>query len=344
MASGSGIGATIMYGEETTWGTPVTPNKSPEIDSETIDLNKTFLQGFGLHGGGSFPRASRRRASRREVTGTLMLELATRGMGMLIKHVLGSSVVTPTALTAPAYKQVHQVGTTDGMGMTWQVVRPQTDGTNWPFTFNGVKILDMELTVSDGALVTITLTLDGKDQTTATAAASYSPIAATQVFGFADATVFTVGGTASTTSGVVSIATGVPVVSIVKSFKLKLTRSTANARFGVGNGGVKAQQIINGWDVAQVTLDSEWTSHAEFYDRYTAGGIFALQLTLIGDPIGASGSSNTFDIVMPALQIDSAPVHADGPDILGMSVSATILDDGVNNPLQITIISGDATL
>jgi len=349
MTSGTGLGASLAFGlESSPWGTAVTPTKFPEVISESpIKLDKTFLQGLGLRGGGYMPRSAQNKEVKRQVTGGWSMNVFTKGMGLLWQACVGSygqANATPALLVTPAYKAIHQVGVTDGYGLTVQMGRPQTDGTVKPFTYSGCKIVAWELTISAGGLHTLNLTIDGKDGVTATALTTYTPIAGNELFSFVDTTVFKLGGTASTTSNVVSVASGVQVTSVVKELKFTGTRGSATDRFGVGFGGVKAEQVNNAWGDIKIALTTEFNSQAEFYDRYTAGTVLPLQCTSIGSAIGASGSNNTLDIIASACKVTSTDITAAGPDILQSTVMMEVLDDGANSPFQLTTISADSAL
>lgn len=344
MASGSGIAGAVMFGAETTWNTPVTVDHSIKVLTETFNLDKTFLQDEGIHGGGYMPLVAGNVETQRSVAGGITMNLPTKGIDLLLKQMLGSNP-TKTLLVTPAYKSIHQVGTTDGYSGTWQVQRPQRNGTIKPFTYQGVKIIGWELTITAGSLVTLSLTFDGADGITATAAATYSLTSGTKAWAFGQGTVLKLGGTASTTSGLVSVASGVQVASIVKEMKITQTRGTSNQDYGVGFGGVKAEQLNNAWGDIKIAMTTEFSSQAEIYDPYIAGTVMPVQLTLLGSAIGASGSVDTFDVIASAAKItDMTGPNISGPDLLQQSLTFTCLDDQANSPFQVVTINSDVTL
>src|SRR5512139_3158159 len=110
MTTGTGLDAQLGFAAEVTVGTAVTVSKFLEFDSESLTYEPTWQEPTGLRVGRKYKRASRLKKSRSSVSGDIQFQYPTRGTGLLWKMALGSSVSAPTALTAPAYKQVHQPG------------------------------------------------------------------------------------------------------------------------------------------------------------------------------------------------------------------------------------------
>lgn len=343
MATGSGLDAQFMAGAETTWGTGVTPDHAFEFLDESLKLDPTFLEPTGLRAGLKYKRASRVSISRRSVSGDFTVEHATKGMGLLWKHALASSVTTPAALTSPAYEQVHTPGDFRGKGLTLQVGRPEpSTGTVRPFTYAGCKVGQWEFTVSDNAIPQLKLTVDGRNEDTATALAAASYLSGSKVYSFANATL-RLGGTATTTSGKTTVTGNTAVATVVTEVSVQGAAPMAGERFGIGNSGLKAEQLENDTPTITGSLNAEF-SKAELYDHYTANDTLPLVLTLTGDAIGASGSSDTLEIILPAVKLKAASPNVGGPDIVSMSCDFEAYSDETNPPIQVRIVSADATL
>jgi hypothetical protein len=343
MATGSGLDAQLVAGQETTWGTAVTPTRAVEFNSENMQYTPTFLEPAGLRVGTTFKRASRVRVARTMVSGDVSFDLATLGMGMFVRQMLGSATSTTTALTAPATKQVHTPGGFLGLSQTLQVGRPQPiDGVVKPFTWSGMKITKWEFTVKDNGTPALKLTYDGQAESTATALVTPAYLAGTTVFAFSQASV-RLGGTVTTTSGVASVSGGTQAVTILDDLTLDGTTGMAVDRFGLGNGGLKAQQLQNAIPTITGKFTGEFNA-TEFYNVFKANTTFPIQFTLTGDPIGASGSSNTFDIILPACKIKTSSPNVSGPDLVKDNIAFEVYSDEVNAPIQITIISADTTV
>src|SRR5258708_14263775 len=86
-----------------------------EFLSETFTFNPNWLDGQGLKSGQAFKRGSRTVQSRFDVQGDLTMEHTSgeaanaiaNSMGFWWKYPLGSTLVTPTVVLAPAYNEVH---------------------------------------------------------------------------------------------------------------------------------------------------------------------------------------------------------------------------------------------
>jgi hypothetical protein len=343
MPTGSGLDAQLMVGAETTWGTAVTPDHALEFNDESLKLDPTFLEPTGLRAGLKYKRASRVSISRRSVSGDITLEHATLGMGLLWKHALASAVTTPTALTAPAYEQVHTPGDFRGKGLTVQVGRPEpSTGTVRPFTYIGCKISQWELTVGDNAIPQLKLTFDGRDEDTTTALAAPSYLSGSKVFSFAHATL-KLGGTASTTSGKTSVTGNSAVATVVTEVSVQGQAPMASDRYGIGNSGLKSEQLENDTPTVTGSLSAEFNK-AELYDHFKNNDTLPLVLSLTGDPIGASGSSDTLEVILPAVKMKAAAPNVGGPDIVAMSTDFEAYSDETNPVIQVRIVSGDASL
>jgi hypothetical protein len=343
MATGSGLDAQFGFKNETTWGTAVTVDHFLEFNSESLSNEPTFLEPTGLRPGVKHKRSNRVRVSRRTMTGDVTLEVATRGMGLLWKHLLGSgSGSTPVQISSTtAYKQIHTPGGFVGLGLTMQVGRPEPSGTVRPFTYAGCKISSWEFSLSDSEVPTLMLNVDGRSEATATALATASYPSGATVFDFSQAAL-TLGGTASTTSGLTSVSGGTAATTIIREFNVRGETPMANERFGLGNAGLKAEQLENDTPTITGTLTAEFNK-TEFYDVFTANTTQPMVLTLTGAEIESSNMI-TLQFLMPAVKIKAANPTVDGPDVVPMNVDFEAYSDETNPVIQIVVISVDTAL
>jgi hypothetical protein len=341
MPSGAGLDAQLGVGVESTWGTGVTPTLFLEFLSESMSMDPTFLDSAGIRAGQRYKRVSRVIQSRKAVSGDFQIEYGTKRMGLLWKHALGSAIVTPTAIVAPAYEQIHTPGDFRGLGLTVQVGRPEPQtATVKPFTYSGCKVSEWEFSVEDGSIPSLTLTLDGRDENTATALTAASYPAGVGIFSFANAQL-KLGGTAATATGKTTITGGVAASTIVTSMTVHGTTPMATERYGLGNAGLKGQQIENDIPTITGSFAAEFNK-AELYDAFANNTTQAVQMVLTGGAIGAS--VDTLEITLPACKMKSASPQVGGPDIVSMTTEFEAYYDEVNPPIQVRVISGDATL
>lgn len=343
MSTGSGLDAQLGVAEESVFGTIVTPARFYEFNEEGMALEFEWLEPAGLRAGAKFKRSARVIASRRNVSGSLTLEHATRGMGLLWKHALGSTS-TIGVLSGTAYEQIHTPGDYRGKSLTVQVGRPEpSTGTVVPFTFSGCKVATWTLNVSDGDIVNLALDIDGRDQATATALASASYVAGNQVWGFHQA-VLKLGGTATTASGKTTVAGGTTVATIITELTAAGESPKATERYGLGNAGLKAEQLENDIPTLTGSLSAEF-SKTELYDIFTAKTTTPMQLILTGDAItGGLGATDVLELTWPAVKLKTAAPAVGGPDLVQADIDFEAYSDGTNPPVQVRIVSLDSAI
>lgn len=341
MAIASGLGSSLGIGVETTTGTAVSLTRWLEYNSESLHLEKGILQGQGLRGSGLYPRNARRAYTTRTAGGDVELDVATRGMGLLLQQIMGGTS-TSAVITGSSYQQVHQPGSMVNRSLTVQKLIPNAAGTLVPFTYRGAKITDFEFACEVGGILTLRVTFDAWDETTATGAGTPS-YTSTDVFHFAEGTLV-LGGTASTTSGLVSVAGGTTVAS-VKGITVAGTNPLATERFFLGSAGVKAEQVENDWRTVGGSMDAEFVTAVALYDTFAADTATALKLSFVG-PTAISGSNYpTLEIIVPTIRLEGdATPQVDGPDVVSMGVDWTGLDDGTNATWQIRTVTADTSV
>lgn len=346
MAFKSGLASQFGFAAESTYGTQVTVDHFVEHNKADFSLDQTWAINQGLRAGGQFPRSVRAVRTTRTAGGTLEFDVPTNKIGILVRHMIGSAIATPTLISGSAYKQVHQSGNADGLSLTTQIGRPQSsDGTVKPFTYTGSKIVGWELSCEQGGLLKASLEFDCRDELTlatspasnALAAASYT--AAAELFPMHQASI-KAGGTASTASSEVSIAGGTSIASLIKSFTIKGTRPSATERFGTSQ--TKSEPVHNGWTEVTATFDAEFGAQADLYDVFRAGTVTPIEITFTGSTI--TGGNNTFSIIMAAGIYQSVKAEDNEADLVGAPAEIRAFDDGTNNPFQIKLISTDTTL
>lgn len=343
MATGSGLDGQIGFASETVWGTPVTVNRFLELNNETLKFEPTWLEPTGLRVGTKYKRVKRVRQSRKSVNGDVELEIATLGMGLLVRHMLASNTTATTQIGATtAYKQIHTPGDHRGLGLTVQVGRPEPGtGTVRAFTYAGCKIDSWEFSLEDNATPTLSLSMDGRSESTATSLATAAYLAGASVFDFSQATL-KLGGTPSTTAGETTIAGGTAVATVVRSITISGEASKETERFGLGNAGLKSEQLENDTPTVTGSLAAEF-SKTELYDAFQANTTMALQLDLTGDVIGAGPDRFLWSIILPAVKLKSAAPSLSGPDIVQMSTDFEAYSNEVDPVVQVKIVSTEAT-
>jgi hypothetical protein len=358
----SGLSGQVGAVAETTYGTPVTVTRFYEFLSENFQFVPAWLDGMGLKAGQAFNRSSRTVVSQADVNGDLTMEhtsgeaatAVADSMGFWWKYALGSAFTTPTVVLGTAYQQVHVNGSKAGQFLTTQVGRPQISGvTVQPFTYTGVKISGWEFSCNDNQIAQLKVTCDGQTELTSTGLAAASYPTPNGLFSFANATTMTIGGTASTTAGVTSVASGVAVASRVNGITLTGSTPMKVDRYGLGNAGLKGEPIENAIPTITGTLATEFFSRTELYDVFKTAGTVPLQLDFTkfdaagNDANGVAAGPNPYrlSIILPAVKFKTAAVNVSGPDVIPQSIGFQAYDDGTTNPvIQVRIVSKEQTI
>lgn len=344
MATRSGLDAQVGFAAESTFGTVVTPDHFIEFDNEDFKFVPTWLEGEGLRAGRKFKRDSRVGISRKDVNGKLDFKVATKGMGLLIKHMIGSSATAVQIGATTAYQQIHTPGDQFGKSLTIQVGRPEPGtGTVRPFAFLGAKCTQWELSVNDGDHLKLATTWDARNEDTTTGLATATYTAGAGLFNFSHATL-KLGGTPSTggSPSQLSVAGGVAVATVINSLTIRGENPMAADRYGVGNAGLKNEPIENDYPTVTGTMDAEFAK-SELYDVFKAANSVALELVF---SVGDAGGSNPFllSFIAPKVKFKDSGPSVDGPGIVKGPVEWEAYDDETNAPFQIKLVSTDTAL
>lgn len=347
MALGAGVCSQWGYLTETTVGTAVTVTKfHRHVSIGGTGLNPVRVVDEGLGGCVDVPNYDRTfevaTGSNREVE----LNVTARNLGQLFKVALGSAA-TATQLAATAiWRQIHWNGETAGKSLTVQFGFPEASvaGTNQPVTMRGSKITQWELSQSVNDLLKLRLTFDAWAETTGTALAAASYPAA-ETFSFKHLST-KLGGTPSLGSGLVSVTSGVEVAGC-RGVTVRGSNALRTDGFFTGGGGVKAEQLQNGFKTFGGDLDLEFASRAQVFDVYAAYTTTAVEMTWTG--VDADGGNNVrLSVICPFTKL-SAPggnPQVSGPGVLSGPVGFMAHGDagGTMPAIQVVYDSRDTAL
>ena len=325
MAIGSGIGSQLGIAAETTFNTPVTVTRFYEFTSENLNYNKRVAVGMGLRAGGQLPRSQRRVVTTSDATGDIVLDLPTRGLGLLLAQAMGTSP-SPTTVTTGVYSYTFTLGDVYTRSFTAQVGVPQYGGTVTPKTIGGAKIQGFELGVAVGGIATGKFMVDAVSLTTgiSLATASYSTIS--NLFNFSQGAI-TVAGSS---------------VANIKDFTVTVANTLKGDRYNLGSSGLKAEQVINGFRKITGKMTAEFTD-TTLLSAFLADTTTAIVLTFTGATI-ALGQSEKLSITIPAAKFDADTPNVAGPGVIDLSMSFEAYDDGTNQPLTIVYQTADSAL
>lgn len=166
----------IGFVDESTYGTAVVVTRFYELNSESIKENEGRTEGTPLRVGQFHKRTDRWTPYFAGASGSIQLDVLTKGFGFLLKHMLGT-VSTGAAQEVVVFPHTATESDLITKSFTCQVTRPfHPSGTVQAFTYSGGKITEWTLSNSvDGHLVA-DLNVDFQTVSTAiaTATASYT--------------------------------------------------------------------------------------------------------------------------------------------------------------------------
>ncbi|WP_406365300.1 phage tail tube protein [Streptomyces sp. NBC_00645] len=330
MAIGSGLGAQLGIAPEPpgTYGTYVAPTRFIEFTKESLALKKTTAQSSGIAAGRLLPLSSRRVVTRREAQGSIDLEIANKGMGLLIQALMGTTVTPVQQGAGPAYLQTHTLADTAGKSLTIQKGVPLTTGTVTKKNFLGCKVTSGEFSCEVGQMLNGSFEFDGRDveETSALAAASYSNMSP---FNFAQMGIKT--GSFGTETALDNI----------RKVSCKIERPQDVERFYANASALKKEPISNDQVKISGSLESDYGA-TTLDDLHTTDGATSLVWEFTG-PLIAATFYETFRLTLPAIKIDEGPPVVDGFGVVKPSFNYVGLYDGTNMP-KIELISTDTTV
>lgn len=327
MAIGSGLASQVGAAKETTYGTRVVPAKFFEFESESLALDKNYINSRGLRAGRTFQRSSRRVATVRTAGGAVRMEVPTQGFGFWLDLLHGNAVTPVQQGATAAYKQTHDLGTTDpSKSATIQVGRPDSGGTVRPFDYLGCMVTGWQLACEVGGFLTAQFTLDGRDEKTDQSLAVASYPSGLRSFNF--------------TQGEVRI--GGSVVAVVNSFTLSGGIARKVDRHFFGSSGLKSKPIQNDYSTAEAGLNCEFAGMTE-YNHFVNGDIAEVILDFQGETIEGANKEQ-LKVTLSAAGFNGETPNVDGPDMLSLDVPVVALDNGTAPPVRIEYVSTDTTL
>jgi hypothetical protein len=322
--------------EEVVYGTsPGAVTRWPEFTDAPLDWKPNRKQGAGLRVGGRVARSGRRVTTSVEGSGSIEMEVVSKGMGLFWKWALGAA--TSTLVTAGVYQQVATFADIPA-SFALQQGLPEAGGTVDASTFLGCMVDSWELDFPNDDIVKVKYALDARDLNTAIAYAPPSYVAnPVNQFHFAGGSVATGALTAPTTMALGSALT--PIADIIsgslavnnnlKSIKPlgglgKKNKPTAGLRAITGKLGIDYDSVL-------------------FRDAFINDTPMSLVLTWTAGPL--TTGLETLQVILPEIKFDGDLPRPAGTDRIAQSMTFQGLDNLVAaQPLWVVTRTADAAL
>jgi hypothetical protein len=311
LAIPSGLSAQLMTAEESTYGTPVTPDRGYEFRSESLKLEIERIESSALRSGTRVLRSDRWSAGQKNVTGDITMELATKSFGRWFKHALGG--VDTSQPDAPGNPTVYKHTFTPGdipTGQTIQVGRTDVGGTTRPFTYHGCKVSSWTLECAVGDIATFQASILGEDEDTATALASITYPSGLSLMTFVN--------------GTLTIASS---AQDVKSASVQGNNGLAEDRYFLGSQ-LRKQPLEAALREYTGQLEAEFESLTA-YNRFVNGTEAELVLLFQGATISTTYKYET-KITMN-VRFDGETPSVGGPEIVPQNLPYKVVDNSTTS-------------
>jgi hypothetical protein len=331
MAIRSGLAAQLGLSESSTFGVFQTPTRFLEFNEESLEYQIERVESPGLRAGNRVLRTDRYAPGQKRVEGSLTLEPATKGFGLVLKHALGATSITTPSGATNARLHSHTLGDIFGTSLTVQVGRPDVSGTVQPFTYLGCRVDTLSLSSSVDELLVAEVGLVGQDETRSESLAT--------------ATYPTTGSAAAYeqfywTQGVISIAGS--AVGVVTDFEIELNNNLKSDRYFLG-GATMSEPILAGMTEITGTVTVEFLNLTA-YERFVNNTQVALTAKWTAATAIESSTFPYIEVNIPKVRFDGpANPQVGGPDVITHELPFKALFDGTNGPITVDYMTSDTT-
>ena len=323
----------VGFGSESTWNTAVAATRTIEVTSENIKATYDRLESKGLRTQRVLASKDKFTKGKVDVSGDIEYELQTRSIGMLFGHALGATVSTATAAGGTAAK-THTYAmtagkTTDGMGLTTQIVRTGISGQQ-VFTYSGCKVQSWELQAAQNEICTAKLTLDGAAETVGAGSGAFAKQAA--AYGSASVPLVFAGASVSVAGSVLPC----------KSISIKGDNQLKTDRYNLGSL-TKKEQLQTGMRTVTGQIGLELDDIAA-YNRVVNADVVAFEAKFESLADIETGVKASVLVTIPSIRFEGETPNGGG-QIVDYNLSFVALDDETDssNPVTIAYTTLDTT-
>lgn len=318
----------IGVAEEVTYGTAVAPARFLEVVSEGLAGKYERIDSEAFRAGQRVLHTARFQPNPKGAEGDLKFELMDGSFGLILKHMLGS--IASGAPSGGFTTHTATVGDLTGKSLTIQVGRVGSTGTLHPFTYEGCKIKDWELSCQVDGIAELALSVDAEAEYIGAGAGAYA--AATPSYP-TTAQLFTFVGGSATIGG---------VEFAIMDFNLKGDNKLKTDRWfmrGSSLQTIKKEPLPEGLREYSLELKGEFIdlTHSNRVAAAAASGTHAAVVLTFDTP-----QAGQLLITIPAARFDEGGPNLDGMKVIEQGLKGTILWDGSASPITMAYKSKDA--
>lgn len=329
--------------KETTYGTAVTVDRHLEFLDADFSYDPEYVAGEGLRVGSRVQRGSRRAVGSSSCSGTLNLEANTRGLGVIFEAAFGAA--TSTLITGSAYQQVFTPATTDPLpSYTVQIGTPPVGGgATVAETFLGAQCESIELSCAVGEVLKLATEWIAREVQTAIAYAAPSYPVNGEPYTFRHGSIVMGGTLVPPTTTVLGSLTAGTVVGNITAWSVKYANGLDNGGFTFGSAGMRGRKAALGRAEIGGSLTAEFDS-VTLRDAYLNQTDLKLILTFQTSTIISGSNKPTIQIVIPLMRLTGELPKPNGGDVITQTCPFVVLDDTVNAPIYVVVVTADTAI
>lgn len=316
----------ILFGKESTYGTPVTLTDAFEGKADTYTRQHDYIDSVGFRGGMETLRSDRRVLVNMGGEGSLEIDVLSTGFGFLMQAMLGSVAGPVQQGATAAYKSTATSTAADpNDSYTVQIQRVDAGGTLQSYTHHGGVVTGWTLNQDVGGLLTATLNFDFEDVDTSTGDGTPTYAASNVPFDWTMAK-----------ASMDSVDTPVLSVNLTGDLGLKTDR-----RF-LRQSALKKQPIRSTVPSFEGTITMEYEGQTEYND-FVAGNVIPIVFTWTGAQIESPYNAEVVVTCNACQYTGNQPVSSLN-DTPTLTLPFKVLDNGSDAAMTIEYTSTDTSL
>ena len=314
----------IQIAEESTYGTFVSPTRAYEGKADTFTRDTMQLDSVGFRRNLQTLRSDRSDTITLGATGSIETDVLTKGHGLLLKHLLGTSAIAQQGATAAYLQTFNSNDIGPATSYTTQVSRVDSGGVLRTFSYNGCMATGLNITQNLDEALKLTIDFDAEEEVTTESEATPAYPTSADVFDFTMATV----------------EIGDSAVSSFTSFSLDADLALKTDRRFLKGAATKSIPKRSSVPTYTGTIEGEFADLTQ-YAAFTAGTIFKLEL-IVSYPTAIAGTDYPkFHVTLPACKWTGSTPVASIDDMSTISLPFVALDNGTDPAMQIQYMSTD---
>ena len=316
-------------GEESTYGTPVATPAIIQTTSDNWEVTSQTFTNEGYHPGKQAVIDIQHDTIITGATGDISTFIFDKGMGLFLKHVLGSSSVAPLASVTGAHTQTFETNS-DGptTSYTIQLNKVDADSTNRIYTYNGCIPTGFDFSLARDAEPTVTINYDSSAEVISSATTTLATVAARPY-----------------TWRNFSMEINNAAIEEIYSFNLTGNLNMKTDRYYLKGNARKAKPVRMGVPEFTGTFEADLVGDtAAVYSLFLAGTPVKVVVTGVHDNVITGSTYPKFTLTMEKCVFTGTTPKSNLGDLSTVSLPFMALWDKTNPVVKLELITSDDDL